>query len=132
MPAPEVCMSDLADFLRARIAEEERACQASAHGSVSPPEAAISPSRLLMNCAARRKVVELHEIHVVDAGVDAMIDGESGSKRAGQNERDFTCPTLRLLALPYFDHPDYKQHWQVGADGIGLDVAPIERPRASR
>ena len=29
-------------------------------GQFPPPEAAISPSRLLLNCAARRKVVELH------------------------------------------------------------------------
>lgn len=125
-------MSDLADFILARIAEEERALQAHEYGSVSTPGTVISPSRLLMNCAARRKVVSLHEIHLVDAGEDAMIDGESASCRAGQNERDFICPTLRLLALPYFDHPDYKPHWQVRADGIGLDVPPIERPRASR
>jgi hypothetical protein len=45
-----------------------------------------------------------------------MIDGESGSRRAGQGEREFVCPTLRLLALPYFDHPDYQDKWRVTSD----------------
>ena len=111
-------MSDLADFLLARIAEEERACQAQLYGRASTAEQLMSPGRLLLHCSARRKVVALHEIHVVDAGRETMIDGESGSCRGARTERAFICPTLRVLALPYFDHPDYQPHWQVKTDFI--------------
>jgi hypothetical protein len=118
-------MSDLADFLLARIAEEERACQALLYGRASTAEQLMSPGRLLLHCAARRHVIALHEIHVVMAGHDTMIDGESGSSRSVRTERDFICPTLRTLALPYFDHPDYQPHWQVKADFIGPADTPM-------
>jgi hypothetical protein len=119
-------MSELADFILARICEEERACQARLDAPVPGAEELLSAGRLLLHCAARRKVLALHEIHVVDAGWDAMIDGESGSCRAGQNERDFVCPTLRLLALPYFDHPDFKDHWQIPSDFTRHDSARMK------
>jgi len=118
-------MSDLADFLLARIAEEERACQAQIYGRAATAEQLMSPGRLLLHCAARRKVVALHEIHVVGAGRDTMIDGESGSCRGSRSERDFICPTLRVLALAYFDHPDYQSHWQVKTDFISPAKTPM-------
>lgn len=107
-------MSELGDFILARIAEEERACQRQLWATAS--DEFISPRRLLLQCTARRKLVALHEIHFIDEGCDAMIDGESGSCRAGRSEREFICPTLRLLALPYLDHPDYRQRWRAASD----------------
>ncbi len=121
-------MSDLADFILARIAEEERACQSRLYGRVAAAaEELVSPGRLMLHCAARRKVVKLHEIHIVDDGLNAMIDGESGSGRAGPNERDYLCPTLRLLALPYFDHPDFQPQWQVATDFLHADASGMKR-----
>src|SRR6266480_4187773 len=58
----ELRMSDLADFLLARIAEEERACQALLYARASTAEQLMSPGRLLLHCAARRHVIALHEI----------------------------------------------------------------------
>jgi Family of unknown function (DUF6221) len=122
----EATMSELADFILARIDEEEQACRARLYG---PPRAAddvIAPGRLLLHNIARRKLVALHEIHVVDDGASAMLDGESGSCRAGRSERAFVCPTLRLLALPYFDHPDFQPQWQCANDFVSPDTG---RPR---
>lgn len=118
-------MSDLADFLLARIAEEEQACQAQLYGRAGAAEQLMSPGRLLLHCAARRNLIALHEIHVAVAGRKTMIDGESGSCRNARTERDFICPTLRVLALPYFDHPDYQPRWQVKADFIDGTETPI-------
>jgi hypothetical protein len=104
-------MSELADFLLRRIAEEERAARAALRSeSVSQ---LVSPGRLLADCATRRKVVALHEVHVISDGIPAMFDGESGSCRAGQNEREYLCPTLRFLALRYADHVEFQPDWQV-------------------
>ena len=104
-------MSELADFLLRRVAEEERAAWAVRHrGNASE---LLSPGRLLADCATRRKIIALHEVHLVSNGVAAMLDGESGSCRAGQNERDYVCPTLRLLALRYADHVELRREWQV-------------------
>jgi len=104
-------MSELADFLLRRIAEEERvAWGAPRRGSASE---VLSPGRLLADCATRRKIIALHEVHLVSNGLPAMMDGESGSCRAGDNERDYVCPTLRLLALRYADHVEFRPEWQV-------------------
>lgn len=115
-------MSELADFLLRRIAEEERAARAArrvvgatarvAHSG--PAEAQlVTPGRLLADCATRRKIIALHEVHLTSNGIPAMFDGESGSCRAGQNEREYVCPTLRLLALRYADHVEFDPAWQI-------------------
>lgn len=76
------------------------------------------PARVLAECAAKRRLVELHHpIEVYerwnpnghcaecsDSGWEAAIDGASPV--------DFPCPTMRLLALPYADHPDYREEWK--------------------
>jgi Family of unknown function (DUF6221) len=104
-------MSELADFLLRRIEEEERAAWAAPRRRNASE--LLSPGRLLVDCATRRKIIALHEVHVVSDGTPAMLDGESGSCRAGQNERDYVCPTLRLLALRYVDHVEFRTEWQV-------------------
>ncbi len=104
-------MSELADFLLRRIADEERAARAARRGRhVSQ---LVGPGRLLADCATRRKIIALHEVHLMSDGVAAMLDGESGSCRAGRNEREYVCPTLRLLALRYADHVEFNPDWQV-------------------
>lgn len=113
-------MSELADFLLRRIAEEERAARAARRAGGAPRASAgpadahlITPGRLLADCATRRKIIALHEVHLMSNGIPAMFDGESGSCRAGQNEREYICPTLRLLALRYADHVEFDPAWQI-------------------
>jgi hypothetical protein len=104
-------MSELADFLLRRIAEDEYAARTALRSDhVSQ---LLSPGRLLADCATRRKIIALHEVHAIADGIPAMFDGESGSWRAGQNEREYICPTLRFLALRYADHVEFQPEWQV-------------------
>ena len=103
-------MSEIAEFILARIAEEEHAArEAMRRGREA--SAMLSPARLLAFCASRRQLVALHEMHVDAQDASVLLDGESGSCRAGQSERTYLCPTLRLLALPYIDHVDYNAAW---------------------
>ena len=120
-------MSELGDFILARIAEEERACQGRLRGTTS--DELVSVGRLLLHCTARRKLVALHEIHFVADGCAAIIDGESGTRRTGKGEREFVCPTLRLLALPYFDHPDYQESWRTTFDFADDRTAWMRQPQ---
>lgn len=57
------------------------------------------PARVLARCEADRRIVELH-------GGD--YDGECQSPA----HLDGPCRTLRALALPYADHPDYDEEWK--------------------
>lgn len=136
-------MSDLLEFLRARLDEDERVARASAaanpgsvatHWSaeqvdylsstglrgkawavvpervegatiaISPTEirplvvthiARHDPARVLRDVEAKRKMIEQHV-------------GYFGS---GDDEF-WPVQTLRLLVLPYADHPDYREAWR--------------------
>lgn len=111
-------MSDLAEFLLRRIAEEEQWARA-ARRTVQPASP-MSPGRLLTDCAVRRKIIALHEMSLTSEGRLAMLDGESGSCRAGRNEREYVCPTLRLLALRYADHVEFNPDWLVRGELASL------------
>ena len=75
------------------------------------------PARVLAECEAKRRIVELHE----DGG-NYSIGGYGGPVvtyiacsmcgTAGEYDEPWPCGTLRLLALPYVNHPDYQEEWR--------------------
>jgi len=68
-----------------------------------------SPARVLAECAAKRRIVELHR------GQKALWDDDENPLEVVECPECgvlFPCPTLRLLALPYADHPDYREEWR--------------------
>lgn len=135
-------MADLAEFLLARIAEDKEVAGGSlpprkwaykAYGNrlggqvlgisedwrgtgfqqVSEHIARHDPARVLAECEAKRRIVESHE----DAGKSWSRSGgiEHACSMCGTADEypvEWPCLTLRLLALPYADHPDYDQSWR--------------------
>jgi hypothetical protein len=70
------------------------------------------PARVLAEVEAKRRIVECHESWV--AGNGDTICGRCGREHIdGRPGGHFPCQTLRLLALPYADHPDYRQEWSL-------------------
>ena len=84
----------LTEFLLARIAEDE---------AVSPTGRRPSP-RDIAECEAKRRIVELA------AKAEAWGEGTAGAT-AGY-AKVVASDTLRLLTLPYADHPDYREEWR--------------------
>lgn len=140
-------MSDLAEFLLARIAEDVQEVEAIDGGFDWDPRArehggadglglewvnptpewsdsyrlAVPASRVLAECEAKRQIVELHQAEDRSGGWGAPADWrcrECGGRTAHPNlgwmpfARKWPCNTLRLLALPYADHPDYRDEWR--------------------
>ncbi|MFE7347509.1 DUF6221 family protein [Streptomyces fimicarius] len=69
------------------------------------------PARILREVDAKRKITECHEPWV--AGNGDTICGRCGREHIdGRPGGHFPCQTLRLLALPYADHPDYRDDWR--------------------
>jgi hypothetical protein len=118
-----VTAETLAAFLLARIAEDEAVARAarddSAREAVSlrPIEggqtaAALSvmehltrfnPARVLAECEAKRRIVELC----------APGDWSAPHWRSyGEPGEDDRGDVLALIALPYVDHPDYREAWR--------------------
>jgi hypothetical protein len=67
---------------------------------------------LLAECEAKRRIIEL----APDAtGLDAQVDSEFRvGWRDTATEPYIGDVILRALALPYADHPDFRDEWRVG------------------
>lgn len=63
--------------------------------------ARYDPTRILAEVAAKRTLLLLH----------APEPGQHPDF-CGHDKHELPCPTLRLLALPYVDHPNYREEWQ--------------------
>jgi Family of unknown function (DUF6221) len=117
----------LTDFLLARITEDE--AEAAESHAVScartnpvyedpeqPPDDALCDCRqrrVLAECGAKRRIIAEHAPDNRqfdcrdDAGSHAYYSDEPGTYGyLGE------CRTLRILALPYEDHPDYREEWR--------------------
>lgn len=102
-------MSELGSFLLARVSEDEAVARAATGQAVLDERPAVrewmglaNPERMLVWSDARRRLVALH--HEVPGGESGPLCADCGHPA--------TCPTLRLLALPYTDHPDYRPEWR--------------------
>jgi hypothetical protein len=66
------------------------------------------PARALADIEAKRRIIDLYEITVADKPWQTEPDlGPTQGARAGA-----LWLTLRLLALPYAERPDYRQEWK--------------------
>lgn len=101
----------LKDFLLARIEEDAAAASyaATRDGDLSEHDMAgwwighyqhyprHNPQRVLDDCEVKRRIVWTQPLEVLSANPQAW------------RLRD---QILRLLALPYADHPDYRKEWE--------------------
>src|SRR5690554_2129997 len=101
-------MSDLTKFLLERITHDERAARALAEHDRRPVlSLALTvnhPERILLECEAKRRIVE--EVGVIRG----QKYGQPGTSRLTLNHS--LDRILRLLALPYADHEDYRDEWR--------------------
>lgn len=59
------------------------------------------PARVLVDVEANRQIVELHE-----------ENAHRECRLCGHLDGDYPCTTLRLHALPFAGHPDYRPEWR--------------------
>jgi hypothetical protein len=90
------------------------------------------PARVLAECEAKRRIVEWHQnwpvmvetqptIEPVESADPTQFAYRASQQLAWMTEREYrarfgteppTSPILRLLAMPYADHPDYLPEWK--------------------
>jgi hypothetical protein len=96
----------LAGFLLARIAEDEAAWSQTTD-LVTRPDFAKLSRHMLAECEAKRRTVELLS--------DEQPLDQGHWEGHGADERwvaDHAPELLRLLALPYAGHPDWREEWR--------------------
>jgi hypothetical protein len=76
-----------------------------------------SPARVLLECDAKRQLVELHRLGGSYTPGDDPAAGFNYCATCGSGEpyeypTEWPCPTLRLLALPYAGRPGFRPEWQ--------------------
>ena len=90
-----------------------------AEGAPSPEQATHiarhDPAHVLAEADAKREITDLHRPEITDyvdgAGIEsASVDCLTCDTRGSSNT--WPCKTVRLLALPYADHPDYRDEWR--------------------
>lgn len=78
-----------------------------------------SPTRVLAEVAAKRRILALHEMFTkiaVNEDDEPVVDGGYCTfcqMTEGVPDGDWPCDTLKLLAVPYFEHAGYKPSWSV-------------------
>jgi hypothetical protein len=130
---------ELVDFLRQRLDEDEQVARAAVMSMldgdwqakhykaesavmagptaiVAEPVAQVDaehiarhdPARVLAEVEAKRQIIAEHTVTETSEfeGKTATITYCPVCRNDGE------CPTLRLLALPYADHPDYDPGWK--------------------
>jgi len=109
------------EFLRTRLDEDEQVARdASSHPArddghelhvidddYKHDAIRIPAARVLADVEAKRRVVGLHR---------ELIGETRGGDRVGEGcvecDSFWPCDTLRLLVLPYAQHPDYREEWK--------------------
>jgi hypothetical protein len=116
-------VSDLVEFLRARLDEDERdAIDWHLDAGIAQGWESLK-DRVLAEVNAKRQIIDLHPIYRGPRiqGVDSRwcdfgcelchstsrIDNDSIIEAIGY------CETLLALAQPYADHPDFDQEWKI-------------------
>lgn len=117
----------LAEFLLARIAEDEAEARRAFSGQADPEDGwgqdgrAITPHvgvihedvqrdhvakwhpvRVLAECEAKRQIVAIHD----------PLPNDPAPFCWNCDEESWPCKTMIALALPYADHLDYRDEWR--------------------
>lgn len=107
-------MSDLTDFLLARIAEDEAAWSSTRHGY------ADLSKRMLAECEAKRRIVEALEDERqrkdiynrdYDSGRYDFNRNDLLARRASNARWAGLEIAARALATVHADHPDHREEW---------------------
>lgn len=68
------------------------------------------PARVLREVEAKRRLVTLHVGE--DGSHGFWYCKTCGSGEPNEYPTEWPCATLKLLAAPYAEHPDYRAEWQ--------------------
>jgi hypothetical protein len=120
-------VNKLVKFLRARIDEDEAYAREPGDWNEYNPGDPADPARVLREVAAKQRIIDVvmawrHDVNEEDCwytcgaateerdGGECCNDNEIGECGCGLEMRRQLI--LAPLALPYTDHPDYREEWR--------------------
>lgn len=106
-------MSDLSEFLLARIADDELVAKRVREDDATVTRMVFGVpffKRLEAECEAKRRIVQHRALFDEAARVRAISDPD-GAQQARDTRLGLDI-AVQLLALPYADHSDYRDEWR--------------------
>ena len=101
---------DIVEFLSDRISEDEAVARTLLGDRTVTKSGAWYEQRLLLECEAKRRLIRIVE-SARQAALAAMVsDAEQGTGWIPES-LEWMEQSLKTLALPYYDHPDFDQDW---------------------
>lgn len=94
---------DCADFIRARLAEDEAAARDKRYVWPTDFEVTLNPARVLREVAATRRIMGRHLNLRPGSHCDWCLDTGWG---------EWPCPDVRDIAAAWSAHPDYDPAWE--------------------
>jgi hypothetical protein len=70
------------------------------------------PARELREVEAKRELLKLHARHEWLDGCDVCDFANESCGCVSGPSTNYPCDTVKLLALPYADHPDFDPDWR--------------------
>lgn len=102
---------DIVEFLSARITEDEAAARKLLRDKTLSKSARWYEERLLMECAAKRRIIGIIEAARQNA-LATLVSNPFGEDIQWIPEAlEWTTLSLNALALPYADHPEFEPVW---------------------
>lgn len=98
---------DVLRFLTARLDEDEASIAEGDCPCVDGGLMPTCPERVFQEVEVKRRIVELHK-----GDHQCSTYNHHGDIDSYALALDGDCSTMRLLALPYADHPDYQREWK--------------------
>lgn len=74
--------------------------------------AANDPAYVLADIAAKRRIILVHQSLFSPEGPPVHLGLRAQCRACSEAVETWPCSTLRLLSLPYVDHPDYREGWK--------------------
>lgn len=98
------------EFLSDRISEDEAVARTLLSDRTVSKSGAWYEQRLLLECEAKRRLIRIVE-SARQAALAAMV-GDTGQDVGWVPQSlEWMEQSLKALALPYYDHPDFDQDW---------------------
>jgi len=87
----------------------------SAGDQIAPHVVRWDPAHVLAECEIKRRIAAEHpkyDGYGLGAYCQVCAPCDADGNPDVYDDTHWPCPTLRLLALPYADHPDYREEWR--------------------
>lgn len=105
-----LCFVDIVEFLTARIKEDEAAARKLLNDRSVSESGKWYERRLLLECEVKKRLISI-VASARQSALTSMVSDPDGDGHWIPQSIGWMSESLNVLALPYYDHPDFEQDW---------------------